>query len=328
MSALIHSGQATLARVDDETALTFWHQSPQSTPFNHPRVLGALSSRVDWWLARTGDGPAMLWPVAFRLDGVCDAPRFSYYVGPLSARALLDLPPRARVLAAANVVATLADALRAEYGEWHIELAPGVDDIRPYRWWARERGVDARLSITPQYTATLPLTADADVSTLTSTFSDRRRQAALRARRGGTLEKSSDWDTADVLRLYRALAERAGDLALYESRRDELTALVMLVRDGFGFAEAWQRNGSGGIVALRLVITAGARACDVLSLADDAERDAEQIAAMTVQTLAASAARGLAIHDFNGANSRERGSDVHSYGAEAALYFALDFAPR
>ncbi len=315
-----------LMRVGDDEVERFWRSAPLATPFMRPAVLRALCARVEWWLASIGDRPVCVWPVCHRADGRIEAPDFSYYVGPLWAADADAGSIRSRVLLRAAVVTALATALRHAYGGFSIELPPGDHDVRPFRWWAAEARIESSLRISAQYTAEIDLAACGGDDGLLAGFAKTRRQAVTRRLRRGGLEPV-DWDIADVERLYRAMADRQGRPELYATRVDELRGLARVIKEGHGFVDAVAAELGGPVSALRLVLIGGGIACDVLSLADDLARDEDLLAVMAFRAIRHSRESGARVHDFNGANSLVRGSDVHSYGAKAALYFAIDCWP-
>lgn len=315
-----------LARVGPDEAERFWLASPGATPFVRPAVLSALCAEVEWWLASVDGRPTCLWPVCHRADGRIEAPDFSYYVGPIWAPEADSGSMRSRVLLRTAVVAALATALRHAHGGFSIELPPGDHDVRPFRWWAAEARIESSLRISAQYTGEIDLAAGGGDDGLLAGFAKTRRQAVTRRLRRGGLEPV-DWDLADVERLYRAMAERQGRPELHATRVDELRGLARLVEEGHGFVDAVANESGGPVSALRLVLVGGGIACDVLSLADDLARDEDLVALMAFRAIRGSRESGARVHDFNGANSLVRGSDVHSYGAKAALYFAIDCWP-
>lgn len=315
-----------LARVGADEAERFWLGSPQATPFMRPAVLAALCAEVEWWQASVDGRPMCLWPVCHRADGRIEAPDFSYYVGPIWAREADAGSMRSRVLLRTAVISSLATALCHAHGGFSIELPPGEHDIRPFRWWAADARIESALRVAPQYTGLIDLAGVRDDETLLAGFAKTRRQAVSRRLRLGGGEPTG-WTLADVERLYRAMAERQGRPELHASRVDELRGLVRLIELGHGFIDAVAVEPSGVVSALRLVLLGGGIACDVLSLADKGARDDDLVALMAYRAIRRGRDEGASIHDFNGANSLVRGSDVHSYGGVAALYFSIDCWP-
>lgn len=315
-----------LARVGADEAEQFWLAASQATPFMRPAVLSMLCAEVEWWLASVDGRPMCLWPVCHRADGRIEAPDFSYYVGPIWAPDADAGSMRSRVLLRTAVISALATALRHAHGGFAIELPPGDHDVRPFRWWAADARIESSLRISAQYTGQVDLATVGDDERLLAGFAKTRRQAVTRGLRRGGLEPT-DWVVADVERLYRAMAERQGRPELQATRVDELRGLVGLVRDGHGFVDAVASEPGGPVSALRLVLLGGGIACDVLSLADELARDEDLVALMAFRAIRRARELGARVHDFNGANSLVRGSDVHSYGAAAALYFAIECWP-
>jgi|CXWL01.1.fsa_nt_gi lipid II:glycine glycyltransferase (peptidoglycan interpeptide bridge formation enzyme) len=319
--------RTSIERIDDAQALGFWKSSSQSTPFTNPKILSRLCAEVHWWQASVNGLSMCLWPVCKRLDGVWDAPQFSYYVGPIWSRGANDGSLRGQLLRRTAVIDELCSTLLTQYGGFAIELPPSELDIRPYRWWARSLDVEIALSITPQYSAVIDLRKFSDENSILDNFSRERRSSVARHLRNG-LPQNAEWTTETCLDLYKQMAERQRHPDLFESRRGELEALCELVHEGSGRVLAYRAPDGDHVVAMQLVIAAGDTACVVLSLADHESRERNIAAWMTYVALLESRSQGISTHDFNGANSLVRGSDVQSYGANAALYFSVECRPN
>lgn len=306
-------------------ALAWWRSAPLATPFMHPGVLATMVRRVEWCAYSVDEQDCCLWPRLQRLDGAHEAPEFSYFVGPLWSAATLALSPRSRLLQQAAVMRAACAQALAEVGGFSFETAPGDHDLRGVLAWAREVGLEAALRVRPQYTARLQLAPAASEDTLAAGMARSRRRARHRWLAGERLQaRPARLD--EVLDLYRQLAQRQGRAELYARREAELVALTEVVQAGHGLALAWS-DGADRAQVLRLALLTEGQSADVLALATDGARQAQALPAVMPEFLAALAARGSRCHDFNGANSLSRASDVHSYGAEVALYFAVDCWP-
>ena len=75
--------------------------------------------------------------------------------------------------------------------------------------------------------------------------------------------------------------------------------------------------------AVWILLVAKGRCCEVVSASDRIWRDARLNAHGRLRCILAAREMGADAYDFVGANSPQRGSDKHSYGAEAELYFDL-----
>jgi len=307
-----------------EQALAFWQTCPNATPFMHPQVLGALCSEVTWWLAEVDAKPVCLWPACVRLDGMRDTPEFSYYVGPSWAPIASEGSARARMMLRSAVIDALCTHMVEQYRGFSCELSPGDQDLRGFRWWALARGRESQLQIKPQYTAVIRALATLDETAILQRFSSKRRSRVRRYQREHT-PLQRPWELADCLRLYAQLAQRVSQIHL-RTRDLELAALCALVRDGFGFVHAYTDSDGQPIRGLRLALTLGDTACDVLSITDPQARASDLSAWMTWRALLHSRVAGVKVHDFNGANGLTRASDIHSYGAEAELYFSIEYS--
>lgn len=323
---LLESFRPQVARVEFDEAERFWSASPQSTPFTRPVILERLCQRVDWWLAKVRGRAICLWPVCHRLDGRIEAPEFSYYVGPFWSAAVDAGSRRYQIMVRAAAISALASMMVREYGGFSIELPPGETDVRPFRWWASDVGLESVLNISPQYTGVIDLATSRDEALLLAGFSRTRRMAALRHLKEARVVPAVA-TIGDVERLYRNLAERLGNDALFTARAEELGALVDLVERGHGFIEAVAVPGARCVSGLRLMIGSGDRVCGVLSLAEDTAREDDVYALLAFKAIRRAQEAGACVFDFNGANGFARIGDVHGYGAVTELYFAIECRP-
>ena len=124
------------------------------------------------------------------------------------------------------------------------------------------------------------------------------------------------------------MSARPRDLSLYARRKAELIALCGLIDAGHGYVQAWASDARARPSAMRSVLLGGGVACDALSLADDHARGTDWVPWMAWQAIIHSQRCGAPVHDFHGANSLVRSSDVHSYGALAAPYLRVGYMTR
>jgi len=308
-----------VARVDAQAATALWTDAPHSTVFTHPRVLSALCAQVEWWVATVGDEALCVWPLCLAVDGSPSTPGFAYYVGPFWTRPT-EPSPRRRLLLEASVYQALLAALRQRCGALRFTLPPGFTDLRAFLWFDHpHEPVLAR----PRYTACIGDLAAKSTQSLLDGFSTERRADALRAQRRGVHRlPSSSYKSVDAL--YEQLMADSGASATYVQRRAELRAVWDLIEEGFGYVVACAEAESEALQAAWLVLVAKGRACGVVAAATPAWRARQHNAWTCLQALLDAQQHGVQVYDFNGANSPQRGSDKHSFGAHAELYFDLE----
>ena len=309
--------------IDPERALALRVQAPSSTVFTHPQVLAALSFRVQWWLAEHAGVAICIWPICVDSGGRTNLPGLSYYVGPLW---LLAPEPsaRRRLLLEVAVFQSMLSELRKHYGSFRFSLSPSIHDLRAFLWFQAN---GSAVSAKPRYTACISGLQRLSEAELLALFSYERRADARRtAARGVCLLQNCSFEQIDSL--YARLMDERGVTGIYMQRRAELLALWDLVKRGFGYVVACGNSSDDQLRAVWLVLCENDRACGVIAAAEPAWRAQQNNAWVCWQALIAAKRRGADVYDFNGANSLARGSDKHSYGAEAALYFDLELSDQ
>jgi len=98
-------------QISADAAEVFLHAAYQASPFTQPKVLAALSHKVDYWCASVDGDPACVWPVACDEQGQPSLPLFSYYLGPYWAKSNASLSSRKLMYLTADVSRALAQRL-------------------------------------------------------------------------------------------------------------------------------------------------------------------------------------------------------------------------
>ena len=311
-----------LRQVGASEMLPLWQQAPGATVFTHPEVLDSLSHAVHWWLTESAGVPTCAWPVCLDEQGRVLPPQLSYYVGPFWLNPP-DPSPRRRLLLEVAVYQSMLNTLRATYGALRFSLPPTVSDLRPFLWFAPAADGTPSTLARPRYTACIEgLQGRTDEQLLAGFSYERRADARRAAGRGARRLARCSYEQLDAL--YRQLMSDRGEASLYARRSRSVVALWQLVERGFGYVVACADQHSDTVRAAWLILAAKGRACGVLAAADEPWRANQFNAFVCWQALIESRMRGAGVYDFNGANSLPRGSDKHSYGAEAALYFDLE----
>ena len=309
-----------IERCTAEAALALWQQSSTTTIFTHPTVLAKLVQRVDWWLATDNRVPVCAWPICLNAENIAVVPPFSYYVGPFWTDAALSASPRGRLLADVSVHQGFLRCLLPEYKNLQFSLQPGMTDVRSFLWFPEQSGLSARVNVRPRYSACVSgLTNPANVEVIDG-FSSKRRSEVRFAERYG-LENSNHCDYDTLARLYQTTM--SGSNVELAERLSALRALLALVELGFGYVLTGRKLGEPDAGAASLVLVGKGRACYVIAVADDHWRQQAFNPWMSHAAVSMAKKQGLDCFDFNGANTFDRGSDKHSFGAQAQLYFDL-----
>jgi hypothetical protein len=307
-----------LEEIDDGQALMLWNGVRRATAFTHPEVLGRIAHEVRWWLARESGRPAWLWPACVDASGRLKAPELCNYVGPIRIGDP-DPSPRRRLVRDVAIHDKMLHVLTRVFGTLEWSTAPGEHDLRPWLWHV----VDGRRPVAlPRYTAVIEGPLPGSEEELLDRFSRTRRKEAraASAKRPVVLPPAG----ADrVKMLYRDTLAEQGAALVAERRMGEVEALVELASRGHGRVLTFGIGDDGIARAVWIILFAKGCAYAVLGASDDAWREARLNAFGTVQCIMAARAMDAQRYDFVGANSPRRGSDKHSYGAEAELYFDL-----
>lgn len=310
-----------ISQIEPDRARELWQLSPGATVFTHPQVLSELCAQVDWWLASSQGVPICAWPICINANGQIGAPAFSYYVGPIWLQPR-EVSPRRRLLLEVVVYHELLNILRARYGALRFSLAPGAHDIRAFLWFAQPMECPPIVNALSRYTACIDLSNASNDEALISGFSyNRRFEARSAARRGAKRVLDCDFSVLDGL--YRQLMNDRGQSERYTARYHEIKGLWRLVEQGFGYVIACGNGDSTSVGAAWLVLQGKGRACCVIGATSEPWRTGQLNAYMHHQVLVEAKRQGATVCDFNGANTLMRGSDKHSYGAEAELYFEI-----
>lgn len=314
--------KVVIERIDADGAVPLWLRAEHTTVFTHPEVLASLAHDVHWWLATADGEPACLWPVCVDAAGRATSPEFAYYLGPFDVGAF-DPSPRRRLMRAVAIQHKLLGALSVTYHHLSWSTLPRRHELRPWLWF---ESAGNRAAVRPRFTAVLDGLEGATDEQILQRFSSERRNQVRKAERSGA-RVIGDVAIARVEALYCETmgSGRAGELA--RRRLGELRSMYRLVSQGHGFLVACGLEGDETIRGVWLVLMGKGRACGVIAVSDAAWRRDCFNAFGQHRALVAARDAGARCYDFNGANSYARGSDKHSYGAEAELYFDCTFGP-
>jgi hypothetical protein len=307
-----------LEEIDDGQALMLWNEVRRASAFTHPEVLGRIAREVRWWLARESGQPAWLWPACVDASGRLKAPELCNYVGPIRIGDP-DPSPRRRLVRDAAIHGTMLDALTGVFGTLEWSTMPGEHDLRSWLW----HGADGRRPVAlPRYTAVIdgPF-PDREEGLLDHFSRTRRKEARAASAKGPVLLPAAGADR--VKALYRNTLAVQGAAHVAERRMGEVEALVELASRGHGRVLTFGIGDDGIARAVWIILVAKGCAYAVLGASDHAWREARLNAFGTLQCIMAARDMDAQRYDFVGANSPHRGSDKHSYGAEAELYFDL-----
>jgi hypothetical protein len=310
--------QVEVERIGYEQALEFWTGASRTTVFTHPEVLARTSYEVHWWLATESGKPAWVWPLCIDAQGRVAPPELCYYVGPFRI-GQPERSPRKRLMRDVAVQEALLDLLSRDYGRLAWSMMPGEHELRPWLWY----GAEGRRPVAwPRYTAVLDALGSASEESLLQRFaSDRRSDIRLAAKKRPVRLPAAS--AGQIKELYRDTLAATGAAEVAERRLGEIEALAELASQGHGQIMTFGMGEDGIARAVWIILLAKGRACEALGAADDAWRDSRLNAYGRLHCIMAAQDMGADRYDFTGANSPQRGSDKHSYGAEPELFFDL-----
>ena len=133
-----------------------------------------------------------------------------------------------------------------------------------------------------------------------------------------------DWKAEDLVRLYVEVMAKQNNIVGTETRK-QITALVDLVKSGFGEIIAYKDNETEQVIAALLLLYGKGVVNLVLNLVSDSWRNTGLSSWMVYNSIKEARNKGAHCYDFNGANSPQRGDDKHSYGAKPVLYFTIRY---
>lgn len=317
---MLHASEFTveLEEIDAGQALVLWNGARRASAFTHPEVLGRLAREVRWWLARESGQPAWLWPACVNAEGHLSPPELCNYVGPIRIGDP-DPSPRRRLVRDVAIHAQLLDVLVRDLGTLRWSTMPGEHDLRPWLWHG---SAGRRLVALPRYTAVIDGLAQVDEQGLLERFSrTRRKEARAASATGPVILPPAGSDR--IKALYRDTLAARGAAHVAERRMGEVEGLVELASRGHGRVMTFGIGDDGIARAIWVILVAKGCAYAVLGASDHAWREACLNAHGTLNCIMAARAMDSQRFDFVGANSPQRGSDKHSYGAETELYFDL-----
>ena len=316
--------EISLSEVTVADAENFWRRSPQATAFNDPIVAGKFAHSIDWWIAKRGEMPFLLWPVAQNSKGDVVIPPLSYYFGPMWSPEVLEKSITSRLADTTNCYRIIVEKFLDRYGAIEFELHPTLTDVRFFDWWNFGGSQQERFAIFPKYSAQIGNLGSSDDDFLMSKMRKVRRQEIRRFESDPRFEKVYGIPTPVFSELRREMIESQG---LIEDPSETVAAAAFgsLESEGKAHTVGTRDRDSGEIVAATLTLDAKSSTNLIYSVAR-LEARAQGVAAWTVfNALREARDRGIEIFDFNGANSPQRGDDKHSYGANPVLYFRLRY---
>jgi len=310
--------EISLSQVTVSEATSFWQSSEQATAFNEPSVAAKLVQSIDWWVARRGEMPFLMWPIAQNAEGAVVVPPLSYYFGPMWSPEVSGKSITSRLADTTNCYRIMVEHFLDRYGSIEFELHPSITDVRFFDWWNFGGPPQDRFRIFPKYSAQIEHLASSDDDFLMAQMRKVRRQEIRRIEVSPRFEKVHGVPTSVFSQLRRDTIEAQGEV---EDPTETAAAatLVSFESDGKAHTVGTRDRDSGEFVAASLTLDSGVSTNLIYSVA---RRDfrAQGVGAWTVfNTLRDARARGIQTFDFNGANSPQRGDDKHSYGAHPVL---------
>lgn len=307
-----------------EESKLFWERNTEGRAFNNPDFLETLAPEVDWWRLAKGSETFAMWPVPLDDSGKMYFPDFTYFVGPFWSNVALSRPASSRFSDLLAGFELSVPILIQKYGDLRFQLSPIDWDVRFFSWW--NYGLDGmpKFSIEPRYSARLSDLQNSSHERLLAGFRELRRREIGRASSSGDFELDNRADWSEIVDLYGQVFKRQADLGAVDSK-PSLEPLRILHEKGF-LKIVSNRMSSGGALASVAVLLESKGEANLLVNATATKYLKSGVAAKTVfDAILLSREAGSDVFDFNGANSPNRGSDKHSYGAQPLLFFQINY---
>jgi len=308
-----------------EVILKFWEHSPDATIFTHPNVLPSLVSKVEWWMALSGETQLCIWPICspdFRNGGIS---KFVYYVGPFWGKIRLEMPIHRWLEMSRKVYRGFINEF-INLGIFKESSLPlSLIDIREFIWFNKEGETSGNLEIIPRYTAVIRNLTLKTEEKILQDMKKVRRQDIRNVLNNNDLYVTNSIKHEELFELYKAHFEKRGYL-IPENESDRLKSLSQLVNDGFGYFIGLREKQSDELVSAEVVLNCNKVANAITNLTRDDYRESGAGTAVIFFAICEAKNRGLDSFDFNGANSDSGAFFKHSLGAEPLLYFDLKAA--
>jgi hypothetical protein len=271
-----------------------------------------------------GKTPFLLWPVASNSLGESCAPPWSYYFGPMWSPEAFGRPVSSQLSTALAVFEAAFEVVLPESPNLEFELHPTVTDVRVFDWWNFGTERKERFRVRPRYSAQIQNMETLTDEALRSSMRELRRRELRKALATGTFEIVHEVPAETFVRLRRQTIENQGDL-VDVNETDTIPVLYAMVASGDAHITGVWDRASRDFAAANLVIDGGEASNLVMNVLNESYKNTGAGPLATFTALRQSRERGNRVFDFNGANSPRRGDDKHSYGAQAVLYFRVQY---
>jgi hypothetical protein len=241
------------------------------------------------------------------------------YQGVLLGPTLCRQPPHSRTNRTLEVLAFLLTELERRYDRISLCLHYGFEDLRSFSWFHYHEPERGRFQLELEYSGVLDLGPVADFDRYLSSIRNLRLREYRRAHsRGLSIEPSTDFDTLD--RLHGLTFERQGVARdHFEVRLMRSVAQAALSR-GFGQL-LFCRNDRGEVASATLFLHDHRCGYYLVGANDPEQRHSGSGSYLMLENIRRCQAQGLAVVDFLGINSPNRGDFKTSFNARPVPYF-------
>jgi hypothetical protein len=251
-------------------------------------------------------------------------PDFTYFVGPFWSNVALSRPASSRFTDLLAGFELSIPILIQKYGDLRFQLSPIDWDVRFFSWWNYGLEGMPKFSIEPRYSARLSGLQNSSHERLLAGFRELRRREIRRVSSSGDFELDNRADWSEIVHLYGQVFDRQADLKMADVKQP-LEPLRILHEKG-SLRVVANRLSTGGALASVAVLLEAKGEVNLVINATATKYLKSGIAAKTVfDAILRSREAGSDVFDFNGANSPNRGSDKHSYGAQPLLFFQINY---
>lgn len=311
-------------RCSAEESLVFWERNSEGGAFNNPSFLEIVAPRVDWWRLAKGAETFAMWPVPLDKSGNMYSPGFTYFVGPFWSNVALSRPVSSRFTDLLAGFEFCVPILIQNYGDLRFELSPTDWDVRFFSWWNYGNDERPKFSIEPRYSARLSGLQDSSKEDLLAGFRELRRREIRKVSSSGDFESDTQAGWLEIEDLYGQVLNRQAGLGVVDVKQS-LEPVKILHEKGLLKIVANRLSAGGALASVAVLLEAKGEA-HLLINATATEYLKSSVATKTVfDAILRSREAGADVFDFNGANSPNRGSDKHSYGAQPLLFFRISY---
>lgn len=312
----------TVRKIEFCDAEYFHLSSRHGTFFSNPKVLVKIFDYIDWWGYFEGDELVCVWPIALDKNQMpIQKFFFTYYVGPMWARRLPEIPVHKSSSYANKVYNSFLDLFSQSYKLVTTILPIELQDVRPFIWRNQNRE-DETHEIEIKYTAEIELN---DLNFILENFRQVRRWELKNANLDGLEFIYDHFEIANIIEFYNKNIPHS-ELSQVTDVEHVLRRYLSLDRNLGIRSIRVKEISSGFTVGFTLLgIHKGTVNVMVNNVDKKYKKNKSNLTTyLNYLVLDKCLKEGNRSVDFNGANSPLLADSKHSFGARAVSYFKIN----